>query len=71
MATIGKSRAVATVGRWRMTGFIAWLAWLLVHVYFLIGFKNRLGVMWTWVWSYLFSKRGARLITEREWRLRD
>jgi NADH dehydrogenase len=42
-----------------------------VHIYYLIGFKNRLGVMWTWVWSYLFSKRGARLITEREWRLRN
>lgn len=71
MATIGKSRAVAWVGKLRMAGFIAWCAWLFVHVYFLIGFKNRLGVMWTWVWSYLFSKRGARLITEREWRLRN
>jgi NADH dehydrogenase len=71
MATIGKSKAVARIGRLNMTGFIAWCAWLFVHVYFLIGFKNRLGVMWTWVWSYLFSKRGARLITEREWRLRN
>ncbi len=72
MATIGKSRAVAVLGsRVKMTGFLAWCAWLLVHVYFLIGFKNRLGVMWTWVWSYLFSKRGARLITEREWKLRN
>ncbi len=70
MATIGKSRAVAVIGRLRMAGFLAWAAWLFIHVYYLIGFKNRLGVMWTWVWSYLFSKRGARLITEREWRLR-
>lgn len=69
MATIGKSRAVAVIGRTQMTGFVAWCAWLFVHVYFLIGFKNRLGVMWTWVWSYVFSKRGARLITEREWQL--
>lgn len=71
MATIGKSKAVAMTGRLKLTGFIAWLAWLFVHIYYLIGFKNRLGVMWTWVWSYLFSKRGARLITEREWRLRN
>ncbi len=70
MATIGKSRAVAVIGRLHMAGFLAWMAWLFIHVYYLIGFKNRLGVMWTWVWSYLFSKRGARLITEREWRLR-
>lgn len=69
LATIGKSRAVAWIGRTKLTGFVAWCAWLFIHVYFLIGFKNRLGVMWTWVWSYLFSKRGARLITEREWRL--
>jgi NADH dehydrogenase len=71
MATIGKVRAVARVGNLRMTGFLAWCAWLFVHVYYLIGFKNRLGVLWTWGWSYLFSKRGARLITEREWRLRN
>jgi len=71
MATIGKSRAVGLVGGVKTTGLIAWLAWLFVHVYYLIGFKNRLGVMWTWVWSYLFSKRGARLITDREWRLRN
>ena len=71
MATIGKSRAVGLVFGVRTTGFVAWLAWLFIHVYFLIGFKNRLGVMWTWVWSYLFSKRGARLITDREWRLRN
>lgn len=71
MATIGKSRAVATTGRFKMTGLLAWLAWLFVHVYYLVGFKNRLGVMWTWVWSYLFATRGVRLITEREWRLRS
>ena len=72
MATIGKSKAVAVLGsRIKMTGFFAWCAWLFVHIYFLIGFKNRLGVFWTWGWSYIFSKRGARLITEREWRLRN
>lgn len=70
MATIGKSRAVGIALGLRMTGHVAWLAWLLIHIYYLVGFKNRLGVIWTWGWSYLFSKRGARLITERDWRLR-
>ena len=71
MATIGKRRAVASTGRTTMAGTFAWLAWLFVHVYYLIGFKNRLGVLWQWAWSYLFSKRGSRLITDREWRLRN
>ena len=70
LATIGKSRAVAEMGRITLTGRIAWLTWLLVHVYSLIGFRNRVAVLFTWIWSYLFSKREARLITEREWRLR-
>ena len=70
MATIGKSRAVGVLGPLRLTGHLAWFAWLFVHVYYLIGFKNRLAVMWQWAWSYLFSKRGARLIVEKEWRLR-
>ena len=71
LATIGKSRAVAEMGRITLTGRIAWLTWLLVHVYSLIGFRNRVAVLFTWIWSYLFSKREARLITEREWRLRS
>lgn len=70
MATIGKSRAIAVAGPLRLTGHIAWFAWLFVHIYYLIGFRNRLGVMWQWIWSYVFSRRGARLITEREWRSR-
>jgi NADH dehydrogenase len=70
MATIGKSRAVGVLGPLKLTGHLAWFAWLFVHVYYLIGFKNRLAVMWQWAWSYLFSKRGARLIVEKEWRLR-
>lgn len=69
MATIGKSRAVGVSGRKKLTGTVAWLAWLFVHLYYLIGFKNRMSVLWQWAWSYLFSKRSARLITEREWRL--
>jgi NADH dehydrogenase len=71
MATIGKYRAVLEAGRWKMSGRLAWLAWLFVHVFYLIGFKNRVAVMAQWAWSYLFSKRGARLITERQWKLRN
>jgi NADH dehydrogenase len=71
MATIGKSRAVGQIGRLKLTGRIAWLAWLLIHVYQLIGFRNRLAVMFNWAWNYMFSKRGARLITEKEWKLRN
>jgi NADH dehydrogenase len=69
MATIGKHRAIAQAGRMKMTGFIAWLAWLFVHVFYLVTFRNRLSVMTQWAWSYTFSKRGARLITQREWKL--
>ena len=71
LATIGKSRAVAQIGRVTLTGHIAWLTWLLVHVYSLIGFRNRMAVLFEWAWSYIFSRRDARLITEREWRLRQ
>ena len=71
MATIGKYRAVMESGRLKMSGRLAWLAWLFVHVFYLIGFKNRVAVMAQWAWSYLFSKRGARLITETEWKLKD
>ncbi len=69
MATIGKHRAIARTGKLNLTGYVAWLAWLFVHLIYLIGFKNRVFVLVQWAWSYLFSKRGARLITEREWRL--
>ena len=71
MATIGKSRAVAQIGRVTLTGRIAWLTWLFVHVASLIGFRNRVAVLFNWIWSYMFSKREARLITEKEWRLRN
>ena len=71
MATIGKSRAVGQIGRMKLTGRIAWFAWLLIHVYQLIGFRNRLAVIFNWAWNYMFSKRGARLITEKEWKLRN
>jgi NADH dehydrogenase len=71
MATIGKSRAVGQIGRVQLTGRIAWFAWLLIHVYQLIGFRNRLAVLFNWAWNYMFSRRQARLITEKEWRLRN
>jgi NADH:ubiquinone reductase (H+-translocating) len=63
MATIGRSRAVVDLGRVRLSGFVAWLLWLVVHIYYLIGFEDRLLVMIQWAWSYLTLQRGARLIT--------
>ncbi|HEX7928176.1 MAG TPA: NAD(P)/FAD-dependent oxidoreductase [bacterium] len=70
MATIGKNKAIVEIGRIRFSGRLAWFTWLIVHIFFLIGFRNRVAVMAQWAWSYVFSKRGARLITDREWRLR-
>jgi NADH dehydrogenase len=66
LATIGRSRAVGTVRGFEFAGFAAWLTWLLVHIYFLVGFKNRLLVVIQWAWSYLSFRRGARLIVEPE-----
>jgi NADH dehydrogenase len=68
MATIGRSRAIAYARGVKMHGFIAWLAWLFIHIWYLIGFKNRTSVLWTWTWSYLSYKRGARLITSTGWK---
>jgi NADH:ubiquinone reductase (H+-translocating) len=63
-AVIGRGAAVgALLNRFKLTGLIAWLAWLFIHLYFLIGFRNRLLVMIDWAYSYLFFRRGARLIT--------
>jgi NADH dehydrogenase len=68
MATIGRSHAVAAVGKWEFSGLIAWLAWLLVHIYYLIGFRNRLLVLIQWAISYATFKKGARLIIDKTWR---
>jgi NADH dehydrogenase len=68
MATIGRGRAVLESGRIRLTGLTAWIAWLIVHIYYLVGFKNRLFVVLQWAWAYLTFRRGARLIVDREWR---
>ncbi|HUG15644.1 MAG TPA: NAD(P)/FAD-dependent oxidoreductase [Thermomicrobiales bacterium] len=64
MATIGKRRAVAVIRGRRLTGTIAWLAWVFVHILMLIGFRNRVFVMSQWMWSYVTRQRAARLITE-------
>lgn len=69
MATIGKNKAVLEFGKLKMSGYPAWMAWLFVHIFYLVGFKNRVTVMLLWAWSYTFSKRGARLITDKNWRL--
>jgi NADH dehydrogenase len=63
LATIGRAAAVAEFGKIHISGFVAWLAWLFVHVFFLIGFRNRIIVLVQWAWSYFTYERGARLIT--------
>jgi NADH:ubiquinone reductase (H+-translocating) len=63
MATIGRNSAVADIRGLRLTGFVAWLAWALVHILNLIGFRNRVLVALQWLWDYLTFQRGARLIT--------
>jgi NADH dehydrogenase len=63
MATIGRAAAVAEIRALHLSGFPAWMAWLLVHIFFLIGFENRVLVIVQWAWSYFSYERGARLIT--------
>jgi NADH dehydrogenase len=63
LATIGRAAAVAQFGRIHISGFIAWLAWLFIHILFLIGFQNRVLVFIQWAWSYFTYERSARLIT--------
>jgi NADH:ubiquinone reductase (H+-translocating) len=66
LATIGRAAAVADFGgRKKFGGFFAWMAWLLIHIFFLIGFRNRFLVITQWAWAYLTYQRGARLITGR------
>ncbi len=68
MATIGRSRAVAQTKRLKFSGFPAWLAWIFVHLWFLVGFRNRFLVFYNWIYGYLTYRRGARLITGRRLR---
>ena len=62
LATIGRKRAIAQVGSMRLSGFVAWLLWLFVHILFLIGFKNRISVFLNWAWAYFTFQRGARIV---------
>jgi NADH dehydrogenase len=63
LATIGRAAAIAQFRKLHISGYFAWLAWLFVHIFFLIGFRNRLIVLIQWAWSYITYDRGARLIT--------
>jgi NADH:ubiquinone reductase (H+-translocating) len=64
LATIGRHAAVVKLGRFELTGFLGWLFWSVVHIYFLIGVRDRFMVAFTWLWDYITFQRGARLITE-------
>jgi NADH dehydrogenase len=66
LATIGRRAAVAVIGRLRLWGYPAWLAWLFAHIYFLIGFRNRLIVLIEWAWSYWTFERSARIVIGKE-----
>src|SRR5581483_4214001 len=63
LATIGRAAAVAEIRKLHISGYFAWLAWLFIHIFFLIGFRNRIIVLIQWAWSYITYERGARLIT--------
>lgn len=71
MATIGRKKAIAQAAGMKFRGIIAWFMWLFLHVYFLIGFRNRLSVMFAWFWAYLTRERSARLITGDAEEMRD
>ena len=62
LATVGRQSAVVEFGGLRLTGFLAWLFWCVIHIYFLIGFRNRIAITLDWIWSYVTLERGARLI---------
>lgn len=68
MATIGRSKAIVSVGSFKIHGFIAWLMWVIVHILYLMRFKNKFFVFSQWVWSYFRFGRGARLIVHKTWR---
>ena len=68
LATIGRNKAVLEIGRLKLGGFLAWIIWLFVHIYYLIGFKNKFVVLLQWAFSYLTYQKGARLIVNHDWR---
>jgi NADH:ubiquinone reductase (H+-translocating) len=63
LATVGRSFAIMDLGRLKLSGFIAWLLWLVIHIWYLIGFRNRIAVLFQWAWAYFTFQRSARLIT--------
>jgi NADH dehydrogenase len=63
LATIGRAAGIAQIGRIKLWGWLAWVTWLFIHIFFLIGFRNRFLVLFSWAWSYFTYDRGARLIT--------
>lgn len=67
LAVIGRSRAIAQVGKIKLSGWIAWMTWLFVHIMYLVGFRNRISVLLQWAWAYITWDRGARLIAPSEW----
>ena len=64
LATIGRSAGVAEFGRFKFSGMLAWVAWLFIHIFFLIGFRNRFVVLFEWAWAYFTYQRSARIILE-------
>ena len=68
LATIGRRKAVMELARLKSYGFIAWVIWLFVHIFYLIGFKNRMFVFFQWAFQYIFYSKGARLILNKNWR---
>ncbi len=66
LATVGRSFAIAEFGNFRISGFFAWIMWIVVHIYYLIDFRNRVLVMIQWAWAYITFQRGARLITSEK-----
>ena len=68
MATIGRGSAVGDIFGLRITGYFAWLFWIFLHIFWLIGFRNRIAVMFEWAWAYITFQRRVRLITaEHAW----
>jgi NADH:ubiquinone reductase (H+-translocating) len=67
MATVGRSKAIMEYKSWQIGGLLAWIGWLFVHIYYLIGFKNRILVMIQWAFSFITYRRGARLIQSKDW----
>jgi NADH dehydrogenase len=66
LATIGRNAAVAVIGRLKLSGYLAWITWLVAHIYFLINFRNRLVVMIDWAWAYWTYQRYARIVIRNE-----